>query len=455
MPAKRHVIIGNSAAAVGAVEAIRHYDQDNPITIVADEPFPTYSRPLITYLLGGLVSESQMLYRPSDFYQRYEVEPMLGVRVTQIEPQHRELTLAGGGTLGYDKLLIATGGVPFVPSVPGGDLDGVFTFTRWEDARRMRHFIEAYGARRAVVVGGGFIGLKTTEGLLARGMQVTVIELADRILSASFDRTGSHLAEAILRRDGVEVRTGTTVQEIIGRAGRVDQVILREGERLECDLLLFAIGVHPNTALISQAAEIAANRGIVVDKYMRTTAPDVYAAGDVVEALDALLGVSRTIAIWPLAYRQGYVAGCNMAGVEREYEGGLPMNSVEVCGVPTISVGITNPQVEAGAPGSRPGVATTRDPPLGISSTQEEEYEILEHFNREEMTYKKLVLRHSRLVGVILIGDIDRAGIYTGLIRDRAPVGGFKEELLAENFGLISLPRDYRKHLVTGEGIVV
>ena len=256
-----------------------------------------------------------------------------------------------------------------------------------------------------------------------------IIELADRILSASFDRTASHLAEAILRREGVQVRTGTAVQEIIGRAGKVDHVILREGGRLECDLLVFAIGVWPNTALVSQETGIATNRGILVDDQMRTTAPDVYAAGDVVEALDMLLGVRRTIAIWPLVYRQGYVAGCNMAGAEREYEGGLPMNSVEVCGVPTISVGITDPQ--------------------------EEGYEVPEEFNREEMVYRKLVLRNYRLVGAILIGDIGRAGIYTGLIRDRAEVGGFKEDLLAENFGLISLPRDYRKHLVTGEGIVV
>ena len=151
----RYVVIGNSAAAVGAIEAIRRYDQDNPITVIADEPHPTYSRPLITYLLGGLVSEERMLYRPPDFYQQYEVEPMLGVRVVHVESQERELTLAGGGTLSYDKLLIATGGVPFVPSVPGGDLEGIFTFSRWDDARRMRHFIEAYGVRQAMVVGGG------------------------------------------------------------------------------------------------------------------------------------------------------------------------------------------------------------------------------------------------------------------------------------------------------------
>jgi nitrite reductase (NADH) large subunit len=455
MPTMRHVIIGNSAAAVGAVEAIRHHDQDNAITIVADEPHSAYSRPLITYLLGGMVTESQMLYRPSDFYERYEVEPMLGVKVMQVEPQHHQLLLAGGGALGYDRLLIATGGVPFVPSVPGGDLDGVFTFTRWEDARKMRHFIEAHAAREAVVVGGGFIGLKTTEGLLARGIKVTIIELADRILSASFDRTGSHLAETILRREGVEVRTGTTVQQIVGRAGKVDQVILREGERLECDLLVFAIGVRPNTALIPHGTEIATNRGVLVDNRMRTTAPDVFAAGDVAEGLDALLGVPRTITIWPVAYRQGHIAGCNMAGVDREYEGGIPMNSIEICSVPTISVGITDPQTESRSPGVGPANVPTTTSPPEILGTPDDAFEILEHFNREDMTYKKLVLHHDRLVGAVFIGNIDRAGIYTGLIRDRAHVGGLKKELLAENFGLVSLPRDYRKHLVTGEGIVV
>jgi NAD(P)H-nitrite reductase large subunit len=451
----RHVIIGNSAAAVGAVEAIRHHDQDNAITIIADEPHSAYSRPLITYLLGGMVTESQMLYRPSDFYERYEVEPMLGVKVMQVEPQHHQLTLAGGGTVGYDKLLIATGGVPFVPSVPGGDLDGVFTFTRWADARRLHHYIEAYAAREAIVVGGGFIGLKTTEGLLARGVRVTIIELADRILSASFDRTGSRLAETILRREGVEVRTGTTIQEVVGRAGKVDQVILREGERLECDLLVFAIGVRPNTALISHGTEVATNRGILVDSRMRTTAPDVFAAGDVAEGMDALLGVPRTIAIWPVAYRQGYVAGCNMAGVEREYEGGIPMNSIEICGVPTISVGITDPQTESKSQSAGPANVPSITPPPEILGTPHDEFEILEHFSREDLTYKRLVLHHDRLVGAVFIGNIDRAGIYTGLIRDRARVGGLKEELLAENFGLVSLPRDYRKHLVTGEGIIV
>ncbi len=427
----RSVIIGNSAAAVGAIEAIRQHNQDDSITVVSDEPHHVYSRPLISYLLGGMVDEARMYYRPPDFYDRYGVETMLGVKVTRVNPQERSISLAGGGTLSYDRLLISTGGKPFVPPLPGVDLEGVFTFTRWEDAQHIGRYIEDYKVESALVIGGGLIGLKTTEALMARAIPVTVVELADRILSTSFDRTASKLAETILHRKGTEIRTGTTVEEIVGRDGRVDHAVLRDGERVDCDLVVFAIGVRPNTGLIPPEAGIKVNRGIVVDGCLRTSVPYVYAAGDCVEAYDMLLGDNRLIAIWPNAYRQGSVAGCNIVGVEKEYEGGFPMNSVEVCGVPTISVGLTDPQED-------------RD-----------RYEIMEKYDREDSTYKKLVLRGNRLVGAICIGNIDRAGIYTGLIRDRADVSPFKEHLLSGNFGLISLPREYRKHMVVGEGIVV
>lgn len=426
----RYVIIGNSAAAVGAIEAIRQYDVEGSITVVADEPYHAYSRPLISYLLGGTVDETRMDYRPRDFYARNRVKTMLGVEVTRVNPQEQSLTLAGGGTLAYDRLLIATGGRPFVPPVPGVDLKGVFTFTRLDDARRIARYIEKRDARSALVVGGGLIGLKTAEALMARSLRVTIVELADRILSMTFDRTASKLAESLLRRAGAEIRIGQTVKEIVEKDGRVDHAILQDGERVECDMVVFAIGVRPSVGFIPSEAGIQVNRGILVDRRMQTNIPGVYAAGDCAEGYDLLTGERRLIAIWPNAYRQGYVAGCNMAGVEREYEGGLPMNSVEVCGVPTISVGLT-------------------DPPEGDG------YEVLERYDREAPAYKRLVLRDNRLVGAICIGAVDRAGIYTGLIRDRADVAPFKDHLLAGNFGLISLPRGYRKHLVVGEGIEV
>lgn len=427
----KYVIIGNSAAAIGAVEAIRTYDPENPVTIVADEPHHTYSRPLISYLLGGLVDENRMYYRPADFYQKNQVNTMLGVRVTSVDAQANKLLFEGGGALEYDQLLIASGGKPFVPPVKGADLDGTFTFTTWNDARHIERYIEAQRVESAVVIGGGLIGLKTVEALLVRKIKVTVVELAERILSTIFDPTASQLAESILRREGVQIRAGTTVQEIVGRGSHVDHVILRDGERIDCDLLVFAIGVRPNTGFIPQNSEIKINRGICVDRHMRTTMPNVYAAGDCVEAYDMLVDADRVLAIWPLAYRQGAVAGANMAGQERPYDGGLPMNAIGVCDVPTISVGITSPPVD--------------DPA----------YEVMERYDRQALTYKKLVLRGSCLVGAMFIGEIDRAGIYTGLIRDRVDVTPFKSHLMSGNFGLISLPKDYRKHLVVGEGIEV
>ena len=179
---------------------------------------------------------------PPDFYDRHRVETMLGVRAARVNPRERNVSLAGGGTLRCDRLLISTGGKPLVLPVPGIDLEGVFTFTRWEDAQRTGRYIERYGAESAVVVGGGLIGLKTTEALMARSISVTVVELADCILSATFDRTASKLAETILRREGTEIRTGTTVREIVGRDGRVDHAVLQHGERVGCDLLVFATG---------------------------------------------------------------------------------------------------------------------------------------------------------------------------------------------------------------------
>jgi NAD(P)H-nitrite reductase large subunit len=431
----QYVIIGNSAAAVGAIEAIRQHDTENPITVISDETHHVYSRPLVCHLLGELVDEDRMVYRPLDFYEQHKVEPMLGVRATAIDTQAKTVSLAGGGAIAYDRLLLAVGGKPFVPPTPGIDLDGVFTFTKWEDAQKIDRYIKDNDVQTALVVGGGLIGMKAAKALMARGIRLTIIELADRILSTSLDHTASKLAESILRRAGVEVVTGTTVNEIVGKDRQVDHAVLQEGGKIDCDLIIFGIGVRPNLDLILPEPEkrtgIKVNQGILVDAHMQTSAEDVYAAGDCVETYDMILGIERPIAIWPHATRQGHVAGCNMAGVEKVYEGGFPMNSEDVAGVPTIAVGLTDPK------------------------EREDEYEIIEKYDRAALTYKRLVLHRDRLVGAICVGDIDRAGIYTGLIRDRVDVSPFKEHLLSGNFGLISLPKEYRKHMVVGEGIVV
>ncbi len=210
----------------------------------------------------------------------------------------------------------------------------------------------------------------------------------------------------------------------------------REAQPSFWTMVVFGIGVRPNAEL-AKAAGLNVNRGIVVDAFMRTSHPDIYAAGDVAEAYDLVVDMNRTVAIWPNAYRQGAIAGAHMAGVERPDRGGVAMNAVEVCGVAGMSIGNGNAD-PSGAQG----------------------LEVLADLDERARRYKRLVIATAptggaRLVGAILIGSVSRAGIYTGLIRNRIDIAGVRNALLGEHFGLVSLPDDYRKHLVTGAGIEV
>lgn len=422
-----YVIIGNGVASIAAVEAIRNQDEDGKITIISDEPHLAYSRPLISYLLAGKVSEESMPYRDRDFYEKNKVETLLGKKAIALNPKKKLVTLADKRKISFDKLLIATGGTSIFPDVRGKDLEGVFTFTKWGDVKRIREYIDKNKVKKVVLVGGGLIGLKTVEGLMELKMKVSIVELADRILGATFDKKASDLIESRLKKMGCKVITKNTVAKVRGRK-KAAGVILKDGVKLDCGMVIFAIGVAPNVE-IAKGTRIKINRGILVDSHMQTNIPDIYAAGDVVEGPDLVAGGTRPIAIWPNAFKQGTIAGSNLAGVPKEYVGSFTMNSVELCDLPTISVGLTDPK--------------------------EDGYEVLDYCDEENFVYKKVVLKGDTIVGAIFIKDIDRAGIYTGLITDKVDVSSFKEHLLKEDFGLLSLPEQYRKHLVSGPGIEV
>ena len=421
-----YTIIGNSAAAVGAVEAIRSHDRKGEIIVVSREPYRVYSRPLITYLLAGQIGQNRMFYREKDFYKRNKIQTFLEREVKAIQLEQRRLLLEDGETFDFEKLLIATGGLPIAPHVDGSHLKGVFTFITWDDANEVRQYIKEHPVESVVIIGGGLIGLKAAEAFIALGLKVTVVELMDRILSATFDRRASEMIERQLKSRGIHLITENTVEKILGTHNQVDGVVLKDQRRIDCQMVVFGIGVLPNIGLVKDTP-IHFNKGIQVDSHMETNVPGVYAAGDVVEIPDILLETSRPIAIWPNAYRQGWIAGCNMAGISKEYEGSFAMNAIEVCGIPTISVGMTQ--------------------------ASENGFEVLQQLDRKKEAYRKIILRDGVIVGAIFVGEIDRAGIYTGLIREKIDVSGFKDILLREDFGLISLPKEYRKHLVRGEGI--
>jgi len=424
----RHLIIGNSTAAVGAIEGLRGVDREAPVTLLAREPYHTYSRPLISYLLAGEIDDARMQYRPADFYEANRVDARLGVEVAHVDAEKRVAITTAGMNIPFEKLLIATGGKPFVPPMEGADAEGVFTFTSWDDAKRMAAHIERESARRAVVIGGGLIGIKSAEALHARGLTVTMVELADRVLPLALDETASRLAASAIAEAGVDLVCGTTVDRIVAPEGRVEGVALKTGREIGCDLVVVAIGVVPETSIVADSA-VETARGIIIDQRCETSVRGIYAAGDVAQGTDALTGESRPIPIFPNAYRQGNVAGANMAGGEATVDSSFAMNSVEVFGLPTISV--------------------------GLATAEGDNHDVLTRIDERARTYRRIVLRGSRVVGALSVGDIDRTGIFTGLIRHGVDISSARELLLSDEFGLVSLPADYRKHVVRGEGIEV
>ena len=421
----KYLIIGNSAAAVGAVEAIRRNDKGNFITIISDEPHHVYSRPLISYLLAGHTKEDKMYYRDENFYKENNVETVFNKRVTGVDTKKKQVILDNKGQVArgkgqaieYDKLLIATGGTPFVPPIKGKDRKNVYTFTKWSDAEDIIKISKK--VQKAVVIGAGMIGLKAIEGLNAIGIDVTVVELAPEVLSRALDKDASRIVQRKMEEAGVEVITNNEVVEITGKGNVATGVVLRDKKKIKCDLVIVAIGVIPNIGFIKDSG-IKINRGIVVDERMETNLKGIYAAGDVAEALNMLINEKMPIPIWPLAYRQGGIAGDNMSGGSQVYKGGFPMNSIEFPGVPTISIGIIEPRGEG--------------------------YESIIKNDAANGNYKRIIIKNERLVGAILVGDdVDRAGILTGLIKEQTLVTAFKDKLLDRNFGFVHTSREHRR----------
>jgi len=410
-----YVIVGNSAAAIGTVEGIRSIDRDGKITVISDEPYHTYSRPLISYYLFGKVSKDKIYYRPKDFYERMEITPRLGVRVSALEINEKLVILDSNEHIPYDRLMLATGGKPIVPPIPGREMSGVHSFFKWDDVLGLEKVIEP--GTHVVVIGAGLIGLKAAEALIKRGAKVTVVELAKRVLSAILDETAASLVQKSLEGHGIQFYLGTTVAEIQGEQGNVSGVRLQDETNLACDQVVMAIGVSPKTDLAKET-EIKVNRGILVDEHMSTSIADVYAAGDVAEGYDILYRQQRVLPILPNAYKQGFNAGVNMAGQVRAYGGGFAMNSIGFFDLPMITAGIAKPEGEG----------------------------FTELIDMTDLLkgYRKIVLREGRIVGYIALNQVDRAGLLTGLMEKEVDVRAFQEHLLKEDFGYVYLPQEFR-----------
>jgi len=398
-----YVILGAGPAGVTAAETIRGLDKNGRITLIGGEPEPPYSRMAIPYLLHGAVGEhGTYLRQDDDHYKKLNITYVTG-KVGGIDTKSKKLFLSGVSAMPYDKLLIATGASPIIPKVPGANLPGVHSCWTLSDAREILRLADK-GAP-VVLVGAGFIGSIVLEALHQRGCDLTVVEVAPRMVARMMDETAGGMLGRWCVSKGVKVLTNTKVQTIsqaAGANGATLSVGLSDGTSVPAKLVVLAAGVRSNTSfLIGSGIDI--NHGVKVDDTLQTSVRDVYAAGDCCEGIDISTGKPDMLAIQPVAVEHGRLAGQNMAGKRTPHRGSLNMNVLDTMGLISSSFGLWQ-----GAPGGQTAKMIDED----------------------KYKYLKLEFLGDKMVGAQCVGLTDHVGMLRGLIQTEFKLGEWKDKLM-------------------------
>lgn len=396
-----YVVLGAGPAGVIAAENLRQADPAGKITLVGDEPEAPYSRMAIPYLLAeNIGEEGTHLRHGANHYEGLRID-LRRDRAASISPADKTVTLEGGDSLPYGKLLIATGSRPTRPPIPGMDLPGIESCWTLEDARKI-----AAGTKkgsRVVLMGAGFIGCIVLEALAAREVELTVVEMADRMLARMMDDIGGDMIKRWCEGKGVTVLTGTAVKAV-EQAGSGLKLDLGDGKSIEADLVVCATGVAPNLEFL-EGTGIETEFGILVDHHLQTNLPDIYAAGDVAQGPDFSTGETAVHAIQPTASEHGRIAALNMAGRESRYRGSLSMNVLNTLGLISSSFGLWS-GVEGG---ERAQVA-----------------------DRDGFKYLRLEFDGDRVVGALAMGLTQHVGVVRGLVQTQIRLGPWKEQLMRD-----------------------
>ena len=412
---KQYCIIGNGVAAAGCIEGIRSIDSSSKITVISLEKHPVYCRPLISYYLEGKTDLARMNYRGNDFYEKNNCEVLYGRKAVKIDLSAKSVILDDGSDVRYDALCIASGSSPFVPPFEGLDkVKNKFSFMTLDDTLALEQAIDSRS--KVLIVGAGLIGLKCAEGLLKRVDKITVCDLAPRILSSILDDECAAIMQKHLENNGIRFMLGDSAEKFTE-----SQALMKSGKTVDFDTLVLAVGVRPETSLIKEASG-QVNRGIVTDTHMKTTTDCVYAAGDCVESHDISCDQDRILAILPNAYMQGRCAGMNMAGGEAVFDQAIPMNSIGFFGLHIMTAGSYFTPSEGG-----------------------EVYE-----EKSDHKIKRLFSKDGYLTGFILVGDTERAGIYTSMIRNRIPLDSIDFEAVKKSPSLMPFGQNYRVEKLGG-----
>ena len=394
-----HVIIGAGPAGVIAAETLRRSDASARITLVGDEPERPYSRMAIPYLLAENIAEEGTHLRHGErHYETRGIEVRAG-RASGVDPAQRTVTFADGGTLRYDRLLVASGSHTVRPPIEGANLARIENCWTLADARRIMSHTPR--GSRVVLMGAGFIGCIVLEALVSRGVELTVVELADRMLARMMDDTGGDMIKRWCEGKGVGVLTSTRVTGL-AEADDGIRLHLDGAPSVTADLVVCATGVAPNVDFL-EGSGVAVDAGVLVDDRLRTNVEGIYAAGDVAQGPSFPTGTREVHAIQPTASEHGRIAARNMAGAETPYRGSLSMNVLNTIGLVSSSFGVWT-GVEGG------DRAIVSDP--------------------ERFKYLRLEFDQDRVVGALAMGLTQHVGVIRGLVQTQVPLGSWKEVLL-------------------------
>ena len=387
----QYLIIGNGVAGTTAAEQIRKNDAQAKITILTDEDTAYYSRIRLPEYLAEEISESDLVIKKPAWYEEHEIDLNLSSPVKSANKKEKTVTTANGKVYRYDRLLVASGSHSFLPPIKGLDKAGVFALRNVEDVRRISGYLK--NVTDVVLIGGGLLGLESGNAIRKRGKKVAVVEFFPRLLPRQLDTDGGRRLQALMEEMGFEFHLGAKTKEITGDRS-VEGVLLEGGKLLKAQLVLISAGVRPNLPL-AELLGLETDKGIVVDDELKTSQPDIYAAGDVAEHNGVPYG------IWPAAIAQGKIAGINMAGGSAEYKGTTMSNKLKVVGIDLASAGDIDAEAK-----------------LPSKVVQDKE------------TYQKLVFEENAIIGCIMLGNTRGFNKIVKMMSEKQDISGIKDSLL-------------------------
>lgn len=396
----KYLIIGNGVAGTAAAENIRKLDRDGEITILTEEGTPFYSRIRLIEYLAGEAQEKDIVIHAKEWFEKNNIGLHLDSHVSLIDSEAKEAVTSTGERFSYERLLLATGGISFIPPITGSDKKGVFALRNIRDADNIIGFAE--GKKKIVLIGGGVLGLEAANSLRKRGYEISVVEFFPRLLPRQMDTEGAEVLKAQMESMGFTFYLGAKTKEIAGDK-QVTGVLLEDGTMIDSGLVIVSAGVRAQAELAGKLG-LTVNKGIAVNDRMETEKEGVFAAGDVIEHRDMFYG------IWPAAQKQGEIAGTNMAGGDTSYEGTTMSNVLKVAGIDLASAG----DIDA-----------------------EGEYDSITHRDSDNFIYKKLVIKDNLLAGCILYGDITGYRKVLKAIDEKRDVSGIKDKLEKWDFSAL------------------